>query len=176
MDGAERMRGLIGDLLSYSRVGRAELVVEEVDLGELLAAPGEAVAARLAETGGELVVGELPVVRGDRTQLAQVFDNPVGNALKFRSEEAPSVRVSAEREGAGWRLAVQDNGIGIPPEQAEKAFALFGRLRANDAEGTGIGLAICQKVLERHGGAISVAPGPGGGSTLTLTLPDAAPQ
>ncbi len=173
VDSAARMKALIEDLLRYSRVGRAELERQSVDLSELLEATRGTVAGRLAETGGVLEVANLPTVEADPGQLGQLFDNLVGNALKFRSDAAPHVRVSAERDGDAWCVTVEDNGIGIPPAQAEAVFELFGRLHPRDeVPGTGIGLAICQKIVERHGGTITVVPGTPGGSRFVLTLPD----
>jgi signal transduction histidine kinase len=111
------------------------------------------------------------VVLGDPGQLAQLFQNLVANAIKFCRERPPRVDISAQREGRYWRIAVRDNGIGIAPEHGVRIFEMFQRLHAgHEYPGTGIGLAICKKIVERHGGAIAVAPCPRGGSVFTFTL------
>ncbi|MFL5843671.1 MAG: sensor histidine kinase [Solirubrobacteraceae bacterium] len=170
LDGTERMRSLIEALLAYSRLGRAELRLAVVDTGAL-------VADVLTSLGSERIafvdVGELPAVTADPTQLAQVFQNLIGNALKFVDDEAPAVRVTAEREGDGWRFDIADNGIGIDPRYAERIFDVFERLHTRESyPGAGIGLSICQRVIERHGGRISVMPGEDGGTVFSFTLPD----
>ncbi|MCW2989976.1 MAG: multi-sensor signal transduction multi-kinase [Solirubrobacterales bacterium] len=174
LDGTERMRTLIRALLAYSRVGRAELVIESVDTGELVA---EVLTSLVSERVAAVEVGELPRVDADRTQLGQVFQNLIGNALKFVDEETPRVRVEAEREEGRWRFDVIDNGIGIDPRYAGQIFDAFQRLHTRDHfEGAGIGLSICQRVVERHGGGITVAPAEGGGTVFSFTLPDRRPS
>jgi PAS domain S-box-containing protein len=173
VDGVERMQALIRDLLAYSRVGRAELQVVAVDMGELVKRAIEALTKALEETGGHVGVGALPTVQADATQLVQVVQNLVGNALKFTGAEPPVVRVSAERDDEAWRFAVADNGIGIEPEYAERVFEVFQRLHGpDDYPGTGIGLALCRIIVERHGGRIWVESAPGAGSTFLFTIPD----
>jgi PAS domain S-box-containing protein len=173
VDGVERMQALIRDLLAYSRVGRAELQVVAVDMGELVKRALEALTKALEETGGHVGVGALPTVQADATQLVQVVQNLVGNALKFTGAEPPVVRVSAERDDEAWRFAVADNGIGIEPEYAERVFEVFQRLHGpDDYPGTGIGLALCRIIVERHGGRIWVESAPGAGSTFLFTIPD----
>ena len=116
----------------------------------------------------------LPTVDGDMTQLTQLFQNLVANAIKFRADAAPDIRVSAERQEGAWLFSVRDNGIGIAAEYRERVFVLFQRLHGRDEySGTGIGLAICKKIVERHGGIIWVEATPGGGTTFRFTIPDA---
>jgi PAS domain S-box-containing protein len=173
VDGAGRMRTLIEDLLAYSRSGRSERPPEPVNTARVV----EEVAATLRALGGDeppdIQWEELPTVEGDPQQLVQLFQNLIGNAVKFVAPGVrPEVRVSAEREDGAWRFAIEDNGIGIEPRHAERVFGMFQRLHTRDEfEGTGIGLAIARKVVERHGGRISAAPREHGGSRFEFTLP-----
>ncbi len=164
VDGATRMQSLIDDLLVYSRVGTKGVAPVPVDCREVFRQVVANLGPRVAATGATVTCDELPTVPGDPVQLAQLFQNLIGNALKFCE--------GAERRGGDWRFTVRDNGIGIAPEHYERIFQIFQRLhtRANYS-GTGIGLAICRKVVERHGGRISVEPAPGGGSEFSFTLP-----
>ena len=173
VDGAKRMQRLINDLLGFSRVGRIGGEVSEVDLKAVL----EDVKGDLSEVieeSGATVVGEgLPSVPGERPLLTQLVQNLVSNALKFRDpERPPHVRLTARRDGAWWELACADNGIGIDPQYADRVFVIFQRLHAKDVyEGTGIGLALCKKIVEYHGGQIWIDPDPGEGTTIRWTLP-----
>jgi signal transduction histidine kinase len=178
VDGAKRMQELINDLLAFSRVGRLSTeAAAEVDTADLVARAETTLAARLEESGGRVVVeGELPVVRGEAGLLALVFVNLIGNGLKFRGPEPPLVRVSAHRDGDFWRFTVADNGIGIEAEYADRIFIIFQRLHPRTSyEGTGIGLAMCRKVIEYHGGRIWLDTAAGGGAVFHFTLPVAAP-
>jgi signal transduction histidine kinase len=170
------MQQLIDDLLLYSRVGRAPVGQDAVDLEGVLAEVLESLAEPMAERGAVVTSDDLPVVRGERGQLAQVLTNLVSNAVKFTAPDVrPEVHVGAEREGAAWRLSVRDNGIGIDAD-SDVIFKMFGRLHPADAyPGTGIGLALVKRIVERHGGRIWVEPCPGGGSVFSFTLPDRAP-
>src|SRR5829696_2709117 len=167
------MRALIEDLLAYSRAGRSERTTETVNTARVV---GEVAATLRALAGGdppEIEWDALPSVEGDSQQLVQLFQNLIGNAVKF---VAPGVRarvvVSAERDGAVWRFAIEDNGIGIEPRHMERVFGMFQRLHTRDEfEGTGIGLAIARKVVERHGGRISAEPRETGGTRFEFTLP-----
>ncbi len=173
VDGATRMSGLIRDVLAYSRVGTRAKEFAPVDCAALVAAATANLQARIADTGARVIAAGLPTVCGDETQLGQLFQNLIGNALKF-CQEASDVRVSAERQGDAWLLRVRDNGIGIAPDQAERIFQVFQRLHSRtEYEGTGIGLAICKRIVERHRGRIWVESEPGHGATFLFTLPAA---
>jgi signal transduction histidine kinase len=174
VDGAKRMQALINDLLAFSRVGRVERPRELVDLDELVAQASNALGLVIEETGAEVEVdGPLPEVYGERSLLGLVLQNLISNAVKFRGDEPPRVRISARRDGDVWELSVADNGIGIDPEYAERIFVIFQRLHPRDAyDGTGIGLAMCRKVIEHHGGEIWLEPSRNGaGATFRFTLP-----
>jgi light-regulated signal transduction histidine kinase (bacteriophytochrome) len=165
VDGAKRMQELINDLLEFSRVGRITAPHERVEVADLVAEAERRLGAALQETGGEVVADGLPAVTGDAGLLTAVFQNLLSNAIKFRGEDPPRVTIAAEREGRFWRFTVTDNGIGIEDEYAERIFVIFQRLHTRDAfEGTGIGLAMCRKIIEYHGGQIrlaAAAPGRG---------------
>ena len=173
VDGVNRMQALIDDLLAFSRVGRGDRELTAVDAGGAARRALEALNAPLAETGADVEIGELPTVRGDDRELGQLFQNLISNALKFHGDQPPRVRVTAgiEPEGAEWQFAVADNGIGIEPHHAERIFKMFQRLhRRDDYPGTGVGLAICKKIVEHHGGRLWVEPNAGGGSVFKFTL------
>lgn len=169
---AERMQQLVRDLLALSRAGRADLKREHVKLGDCVQTALTAISTRLKETKAVVEVGDLPEVLGDRTLLTQLFQNLIGNAVKFVGKESPRVCISAQRAEGAWIVGVRDNGIGIKPEYAQKIFAPFQRLHAQgEYEGTGIGLAICRKVVQRHGGTIWVDSRPGEGANFQFELP-----
>jgi signal transduction histidine kinase len=172
VDGAKRMQQLIDDLLAYSRVGTKGGQLAPTGSGEALQRAVANLRTAIEQRGAQVTQGELPVLRADATQLAQLFQNLVGNAIKFAGEKAPKVHVEARRDEDLWTFAVRDNGIGIDPEFSEKIFVIFQRLHTRDQyPGTGIGLAICKKIVERHGGRIWVESTPGEGSTFYFTLP-----
>jgi signal transduction histidine kinase len=175
VDGAQRMQDLINDLLAFSRVGRVEQAHTDVDCGALVERVRTDLSRAIEESGATVVVdGELPTVRGDASLLRVVFQNLVGNAIKFRGEEAPHVELSAVRDGECWRFRVADNGIGIDAEYAERIFVIFQRLHPRSQyEGTGIGLAMCRKIVEYHGGRmwLDTDRPAGAGSTFYFTLP-----
>jgi signal transduction histidine kinase len=174
VDGGRRMQTLIADLLTYSRVGRRDVAIGPVDLETVLDRVQASLRVSIEESEATIARDPLPTVDGDVTQLTQLFQNLLVNAIKFRAESAPDIRVSAERKDGAWLFSVRDNGIGIAPEYRERVFVLFQRLHARDEYGgTGIGLAVCKKIVERHGGTIWVEETPGGGSTLCFTIPDA---
>jgi signal transduction histidine kinase len=166
---AERAHELIDGVLEYARAG--ELRSEPVDLDALMAQVGEDLGPRLEEAAATLAIGDLPAVEGDPRQLRRVLQNLVGNAVKYRGEQPPRVEVVARRRQAEWVVIVRDNGIGVDPDQAGRIFDMFSRGRS-DADGTGIGLAVCRRVIEAHGGDIWVEPAEGGGSEFCFTLPD----
>ncbi|WP_017547225.1 ATP-binding protein [Nocardiopsis prasina] len=152
VEGAKRMQTLINDLLAFSRVGRTKNFAP-VDLNVALDDALSSLETRLEEAGAEISGDPLPTVQGDRTLLTQVFFNLVGNAVKFRGEDAPKVRLSVERQGDEWVFCCADNGIGIEPQYAERIFVIFQRLHTREKyTGTGIGLAMCKKIVEFHGG------------------------
>jgi PAS domain S-box-containing protein len=172
VDGARRMQDLINDLLAYSRVGTRTLQVDAVDTGRLVDGVVADLAGAIEDSGGTVARDPLPIVRGDPTQLRQLFQNLLANAVKFRGERPPEVRVTAESRAGSWAFAVRDNGIGIEPQYLERIFVLFQRLHTRvEYPGTGIGLAICKKIVERHGGRIWVESEPGRGTTFWFTLP-----
>ncbi|MCW5982100.1 MAG: PAS domain S-box protein [Bryobacteraceae bacterium] len=178
VDGAVRMQNLIRGLLAYSRVGTQGKSFAPVKLEDTLAQALLNLQLSLAESGAEVSHGELPVVRGDDTQLAQLFQNLVGNAIKFRSENPPQITIAAADKRDVWEIAVADNGIGFNPEHANRIFQMFQRLHGPTRyPGTGIGLALCKRIVERHGGCIWVKSEPAKGSTFCFTLPkEAAPN
>ncbi len=174
MDGAKRMDQLILDLLDYSRTGRRTNPFEPVALSEVLAEAQLFLEVAIAEAGAEVTVAaDLPTVSGDRGELVRLFQNLIGNAVKYRAKDrAPKIEVTCEEDTTEWVLSVQDNGIGIAPEDRERAFGIFQRLVGkDDFEGTGIGLAVCKKIVETHGGRIWIESEPGVGSTFKLALP-----
>jgi signal transduction histidine kinase len=174
VDGAKRMQALINDLLAYSRLNTKAKPFEPTDLGRVAATALAQLRLAIEESDAMVDVAELPAVQGDALQLTQLLQNLVGNAIKFRGEHAPKVSIEARRQGDDWEICVSDNGIGIAPEYFDRIFVLFQRLHGRAKyPGTGIGLAICKKIVERHGGRIWVASTPGSGSTFHFTLPAA---
>jgi light-regulated signal transduction histidine kinase (bacteriophytochrome) len=172
VDGATRMQRLIQDLLAYSRVTTQCHAFERVNCDEVLEEVLDNL--RLAVEEGRAVVahGSLPTVMVDGRQLGQLFQNLIGNAIKFRGQESPCVHISAERRNDEWLFSVRDNGIGIDPQYAERIFIIFQRLHDREEyPGTGIGLAMCKKIVERHGGRMWVESELGRGATFYFTLP-----
>ena len=180
VDGAKRMQQLINDLLAFSRVGRSGADLEPVDLEQVLGQALRQLSARIEDTDAEVTHDPLPTVRGDASLLVQLLQNLVGNGLKFRSEQAPRVHIGARRLGGDqpmWEFSCSDNGIGIDPQYEDKIFVIFQRLHGRDSYGgTGIGLAMCKKIVEHHGGRLWLDPersgaGGGTGATFRWTLP-----
>ncbi|HEY3491236.1 MAG TPA: ATP-binding protein [Candidatus Deferrimicrobiaceae bacterium] len=177
VEGTLRMQTLINDLLDYSRAGRMSGEVLPTDCSAALDQALENLNVSIAESGAEIRRDPLPVVSVDEKQLVRVFQNLIGNAIKFRGPVAPRIRVLAAGDGKEWVLSVQDNGIGIEPKYFERIFLLFQRLhRRDDYSGTGIGLAICKKIIERRGGRIWVESEFGRGTTFHFSLPAAEPE
>ncbi|MFC4058335.1 ATP-binding protein [Planomonospora corallina] len=188
VDGAKRMQALIGDLLDFSRVGRIGGERVPLDASAPLAEALENLATQIEESGATVTWDEPPVVLGNRAQLTQLFQNLIGNAVKFRSEEAPRVHIGVRRAGDMWEFSCSDNGIGIEDKYSDRIFLIFQRLHGRDAyQGTGIGLALCKKIVEYHGGRIWVDNGEpdggrppdstaGRGTTFRWTLPPGEPH
>ena len=172
VDGAGRMQRLIEDLLAYSRVTSRGRSMEPTDMAGVLRDVRKNLEVNLRETRAEVVATDLPVVRADRSQMTQLVQNLVANAVKFRGEAAPRVEVRAVREADGWRFMVTDNGIGLDMAEAGRLFQIFQRLHRDEYPGTGIGLAICKRIVDRHGGRIWVESARGRGATFHFTLPD----
>jgi PAS domain S-box-containing protein len=167
-----RMQALIRDLLAYSRVGTRGERFGATDTEVVLREALDDLQASIAEAGALVTHDPLPKLPADALQLRQLFQNLIGNAIKFRRDEAPRVHVSARRDGDDWVFSVRDNGIGIEPEYAERIFVIFQRLHSRTAyPGTGVGLAICKRIVERHGGRIWVESDPGAGTRVHLRLP-----
>ena len=172
----QQARTLIRDLLEYSRAGRGHLNVEGVPAGLVVEQALEQLAGAIEETGAQVSVGELPVVRADRANLCRVFQNLIGNAVKFAGEETAHVSIEAQRDDGDWRFSVRDNGIGMNPDHAGRIFEPFQRLHGEeDYPGTGIGLAVCERIIDQLGGRIWVTSSLGEGSVFSFTLPAGSP-
>ena len=173
VEGAKRMQALIGGLLEFSRVGRVDEPAALVDTGAVLDQALQNLRSAIEESHAVVTRGPLPTLSMNAARLAQVFQNLVGNAVKFRRpDEAPAVHVSCLPREEEWLFAVRDNGIGIDPQYRERIFVIFRRLHTRaEYPGTGIGLSICKKIIERHGGRIWVESGTGAGSSFLFTLP-----
>ena len=172
MKGAHHMRRLIKDLLDYSLVGGAQNICEPVQLDQVLQEVLAQLEVMIVSTGGTVHVENLPTVWGNSTFLQQLFQNLIGNALKFRGEAAPVIHVAAQRQSANWQVTVEDNGVGIPSDSFDKIFGIFQRIdNGSQAEGTGIGLALCKKIVELHVGRIWVESTLNEGSAFHFTLP-----
>ena len=172
--GAVRMEALVTDLLAYSQVSRCEPASEATDANEVLAETLDSLSDTIKENAASVTSDPLPLVQIQRTHLQQVFQNLIGNAIKYRtSDKKPTIHITGERSGHECKFAVSDNGIGIAPEYKETVFGLFKRLHTSaEYSGTGIGLAICQRIVDRYRGRIWVESEPGRGSTFRFTIPD----
>ncbi|HEV8713491.1 MAG TPA: ATP-binding protein, partial [Candidatus Binatia bacterium] len=172
VDGTKRMQALIQDLLAYTHVGGKAQEFTAVDCEAVLRHTLGDLRIAIEENGAAVTHDPLPTVRGDAGQLGIVFQNLIGNALKFRGTAPPRIHIAARQDGGQWIFSVRDNGIGIDLRQAEQIFQVFQRLHTrSEYPGTGIGLAICKKIVERHGGRIWVESAPGQGATFFFTLP-----
>ena len=177
VDGATRMQTMIRDLLAYSRVGTRAQPFVEVDCQTALDLALTNLATAINESGAMITHDPLPSLMADPTQLAQLFQNLIGNGIKFRGGRPPEIHVGAQRQDDGWLFSVRDNGIGIEPQYLDRIFVIFQRLHTRaEYPGTGIGLAICKRIVERHGGRISVESEPGKGSAFIFTIPDQSDQ
>ncbi len=173
VDGAVRMQGMIDDILTYSRITTEAKPLAPVDSAAALLEALDRLASRIKESGAEVDFQSLPSVVADRSQLVQLFQNLISNSIKFCKDRAPRVRVQAAHEAGRWRFSVTDNGIGIGPEYRAQLFVIFRRLHTQrEFPGTGIGLAICRRIIERHGGEIGIDSAPGGGAVFWFTLPE----
>ena len=172
VDGATRMQDLINDLLAFSRVGRTTERFEQVDLDDVLAVALRNLSSAIEDSGAEVQHSPLPTVVGDRTLLVALFQNLIGNGIKFRGVDAPRIEVASTERDDEVEVTVSDNGIGIPEEYRDRIFVIFQRLHGREEyPGTGIGLSLCRKIVEFHGGRIEVADGDGGiGTTIRFTL------
>jgi light-regulated signal transduction histidine kinase (bacteriophytochrome) len=171
VDGAKRMQTLIHDLLGFSRIGNNGTELKATDCNPLLEAALLNLAAAIQESGARIVRDRMPTVLANGPQLQQVFQNLIGNAMKFRGSEPPAIKISAEQKNEEWIFAISDNGIGIAAEEAKTVFVMFQRLHNREKyAGSGIGLAICKKVIERQGGRIWLESPPQGGTTFKFTL------
>ena len=173
VDGSKRMQALINDLLAFSRVGRLEATTAVIDGDDLLARAVANLSTVIEETRAEIHADSLPEVRVDVSMAVSLLQNLLANAIKFRREgSAPSIRITTFEHGGMHEFAVHDDGIGIEPDYAERVFVIFQRLHAKEEyEGTGIGLAVCRKIVERHGGRIWIDKGVENGTTVRFTLP-----
>jgi light-regulated signal transduction histidine kinase (bacteriophytochrome) len=172
VDGANRMQRLINDLLAYSRVGSKGENFEPTDCATILDAACANLCAPIDETGTVVTHAALPTVSGEQAQLVQLFQNLLSNAIRYRNDAPPRIHVSTRRQNGEWVFAVKDNGIGIDPQFSERIFTIFQRLHSQaEFPGTGVGLAISKKIVERHGGRIWVKSRPGHGSTFYFTIP-----
>ena len=175
VDGAKRMKNLIRALLEYSRIGAGACEMELVSLADIVKDVRGVLQMAIEDSGAELRVGELPQLYCDRIQLGQLLQNLIGNALKFCKDRTPVIEISARRDKAEkcWCISVRDNGIGIEPDYLERVFVIFQRLHSREEyPGTGIGLALCKRIVERHQGKIWVESEPGDGTTFSFSIPD----
>ena len=177
VDGALRMQVLVQDLLAFSRVGRHGIDCHPTDCNQIVEAATANLQAAILESGARILWDRLPVVPADSAQLTQLFQNLIGNAIKFHGHQPPLIQITAEKMRQEWLFAVNDNGIGIAPEHFEDVFAIFKRLHTREEyPGSGIGLAICKKIVEQHGGRIWVKSQPGQGSSFKFLLPASRPE
>jgi PAS domain S-box-containing protein len=172
VDGATRMKGLINDLLAYSRVDSRKGTIEEVNLQEVMLELESVLRGPIEECGAAIIYEQLPVILADKRQMGQLLQNLIGNAIKYRGERVPVVQVSVEKDNAEWLITIKDNGIGMEEQYLSRIFEIFQRLHTKQSyPGTGIGLAICKKIAERHKGSIRVESEPDKGSVFYVRLP-----
>lgn len=173
VDGSERMKTLINDLLKFSRVGTASDERVPVDCNAVVQNVIKIYEQKISDSHAKITISELPCIKANKSQVEQLFQNLIGNALKYKAEEAPYITIGCDEIGSNWKFWVKDNGIGIDKKFFEKIFVIFQRLHGkNEYSGTGIGLAICKKIVERHGGKIWIESEPGKGSSFYFTFPN----
>ena len=173
VEGAARMQRLINDLLAYSRVGTRDGGHHVVELDKVFVTVLANLERVIAEQHAEVTSDPLPTIAGSENLLVQLFQNLLSNAIKFHGDHAPRDHVSARHDGGCWTIAVRDNGIGIAPEHFDRIFVIFQRLHTRELyDGTGIGLAIAKRIVERHAGRIWVDSEPGQGTTFSFTIPE----
>jgi light-regulated signal transduction histidine kinase (bacteriophytochrome) len=173
VDGAVRMQTLINDLLAYSRVATRGQSFTPTDCAAIVRGALVNLQVAIGESGAQVTYADLPTVMGDPTQLTQLFQNLIGNACRFRNQQPAAIHLTAEPHEGAWLFSVRDNGIGIEPQYFERIFGLFQRLHTRvEYAGTGIGLAICKKIVERHGGRIWLDSQPQQGTTFYFTIPE----
>lgn len=171
VDGAERLQNMVNGLLAYSRVGTQGKSFEQTDCEAVIEETLANLKVAIEESGAEITYDSLPTLMADSSQLVQVFQNIISNAIKFRGSEPPRIHISAERKEKEWQFCVRDNGIGIDPKYNNRLFIVFKRLHGREYPGTGIGLAVCKRIVERHGGRIWVESETGKGSSFYFTIP-----
>jgi PAS domain S-box-containing protein len=172
VDGARRMQSLINDLLEFSRVGTRGQPLKPIASTDILNSALHNLEMSISESGAVIAHGKLPLIIGDEGQMVQVFQNLIGNAIKFHSHEPPKIDVRADRKGDEWIFSVKDNGIGIDPQFFDRIFIVFQRLHRGEYSGTGIGLSVVKKIVQRHGGRVWLESQPGKGSTFYFAIPD----
>jgi light-regulated signal transduction histidine kinase (bacteriophytochrome) len=173
VDGVERMQTLIRDLLTFSRIDSRAQPFRAIPLREAFDDAVEILTPSIADLDAQVTCDEMPTVAGDPSQMVQLLQNLIGNGIKYHDGQAPCVHLSAEKNGREWVLAVRDNGIGIDPKHHERIFEIFHRLHTKrEYPGTGIGLAVCRRIVQRHGGRIWVESARGTGTTFYFTVPE----
>ena len=177
VEGALRIEALLKALLAYWEVSEGEQAAfAQIDSGAVLAKALLNLETAIGESGAIVTSDQLPTVLTEEVSLLRLFQNLVSNSIKYNGGRVPQIHISAEREAAGWAFSVKDNGIGIDPNDVERVFGMFKRLHGSEIPGTGIGLALCKKIVERQGGRIWVESEPGQGATFKFTIPSAAKQ
>jgi light-regulated signal transduction histidine kinase (bacteriophytochrome) len=174
--GVARMDAMIADLLAYARAGRLDQPLEPVDANAIVTDVLAGLQRAIDDAAANVEVEPLPMVNGNAAALRQLFQNLIANAIKFVGDATPRVRIWAAEVPDGWRFTIRDNGIGIEPEQTDRIFGMFTRLHGTGYAGTGVGLAVCQRIVDVHGGRIWVEPAPGGGSQFMFTIARATPD
>ena len=171
IDGARRLQRMIHDLLDFSRVGTRGAEMKRVDSGSVVQHAVSSLQQKISESGSRVMCDGLPVVNADETQLERVFQNLISNAIKYRRDDETRIEISANQEDNFWVFSIRDNGIGIDPKYADRIFMIFQRLHTKTQPGTGIGLAICKRIVERHGGRIWFEPNKDHGTTFRFSIP-----